>query len=160
LSFAEQLQIAVKQTEGDLSEALWRLFITSRLYARWFDTSVILGLPEFTRAEVLDRMQVWSRSVAACKPYGTCADQDVSGDVYYCWTHALSKVAFGVLATRQTPITKFEALALRNVTRLNHRLAHKFKPQRLPSDHTAAAAYGNALGDVCAKMLSNPAKRI
>jgi len=153
LGFAAQLDLALKQTKGDLPEALWRLFITSRLYARWFDTSVITDIPKFTKDEVIERMLAWSRSVAACKPYGTCSDQDASGDTYYCWTHALAKVAFKALAAKQTPLTRLEAAALRNGTRLNHGLAHKFKPQRLKSDHTIAAEYGNAIGEACVAIL-------
>ena len=148
LSFSEQLAIALRQTNGDLPEALWRLFITARLYARWFDATIIADMPAFTRSEIIDRMCKWSRSVAACKPFGSCPDQDASGDVYYCWTHALAKVVYKTLADKQTPLTWLEALALQNGTRLNHSIAHKLAPQKVPSDHTVAAAYGNALGDV------------
>ncbi len=153
LGLAEQLRVALHQTDGDLTEALWRLFVTARVYARWFDTSIVSDLPEFTRDEVAARMEAWSRAIKAFKPYGDCPDQDASGDTYYCWTHALGKVAFQVLAVRQTPLTRLEALALRNGTRLNHGLAHRVKAQRLPSDHTIAAAYGNAIGDTLVEIL-------
>jgi hypothetical protein len=155
LNFSEQLSIALEQTEGDLPEALWRLFITSRLYARWFDTNVIIGMPAPTRDEIMHRMQVWSRSLAACKTYGSCPDQDVSGDTYYCWTHALAKVLYTALPVRRTPFVRLEAYALQNGTKLNHGLAHKFKAQRLPSDHTVAAAYGNALGDALVQIMKS-----
>jgi hypothetical protein len=148
LGLSEQLAIALRQTNGDLPEALWRLFITARLYARWSDAIVIADMPAFTRSEIIDRMCNWSRSVAACKPFNSCPDQDASGDVYYCWTHAIAKVIYKALAAKQTPLTWLEALALQNGTRLNRSIANKFAPQIVPSDHTIAAAYGNALGDV------------
>ncbi len=153
LNFSEQLNIALRQTEGDLPEALWRLFITSRLYARWFDTDVIIDMPDLTRDEIMHRMQAWSRSLAACKAYGSCPDQDVSGDTYYCWTHALAKVLYNVLPARRALLVRLEAYALHNGTKLNHGLAHKFKAQRLPSDHTIAANYGNAIGVRCVEKM-------
>ncbi|HEY8998925.1 MAG TPA: hypothetical protein VIM53_01260 [Candidatus Saccharimonadales bacterium] len=145
LDFAQQLDIALEQTSGDVLEALWRLFITCRLYARWFDASVIVGMPKFGRSEILHRMELFSQAVAACKSSGTM-DQDTSGDAYYTWTHALAKVLYKVCAMPASPIAPLEGLALHNGTRLNHKLAHKYKPQRLKSDHTIAAAYGNAIG--------------
>src|SRR5690606_16124070 len=140
------LRISLRQTGGDLPEALWRLFITSRLYARWFDTSIIEGLPKFSRDEILERMLIWSQSMAGCKPYDSHSAQDVAGDVYYCWTHALAKVAFQAMPNRRTLFTRFASVALHYGTLLNHQLAHRYKPQRLPSNHTNAATYGNAIG--------------
>lgn len=153
LGLADQLTIALRQTDGDLPEALWRLFVASRLYARWYDEDAITGLPDLTEKEVIARMAAWSRAVKAIKPYGSCPDQDAAGDVYYAWTHALAKVAYGPLALQQTVLTRLEAKALEHGTMLNHKLAHKTRPQGVKSDHTMAAAYGNQIGDVCARVL-------
>jgi len=154
LSFSDQLTTALEQTTGDLPEALWRLFITSRQHARWFDSSVITGMPEFGRDEIMNRMYNFSRAVAACKPHDTSPVQDTSGDTYYGWTHAAAGLVFGALATKQTMFTKAGGKAIRNGTSLMHSLAHRFKAQRLPSDHTIAAEYGNAMGDVFIQLMS------
>lgn len=154
LGFADQLEIALKQTTGDLPEALWRLLITSRQHARWYDTEAITDMPAFAEDEIIDRMLAWSRSVKATKQFGSCPDQDTAGDTYYCWTHALARVAFRSLAAKQTALTRMEARALEHGTMLNHKLAHKVKRQGVPSDHTAAAIYGNKIGDVCVELLN------
>lgn len=146
LDFADQLKIALTQTNGDLTEALWLLFITSRLYARWFDQSVIVDLPDFSRTEILRRMEMFARSVAACKPYSANSDQDSAGDNYYCWTHVLGKVIFSRHKFSTALLSFFAERAVHNGTRLNHGLAHRYKAQTLPSDHTRAAEYGNAIG--------------
>ncbi|MGI0135073.1 MAG: hypothetical protein ACREBW_08975, partial [Candidatus Micrarchaeaceae archaeon] len=153
LGYAEQLTIALKQTSGDLPEALWRLFITSRQYGRWFDSSIITGMPDFTRDQKMERMYAFAHSVAACKPHEASPVQDAAGDTYYTWTHALGGVAFGALAAKQTLATRTGAEVIHNGTTLMHNLAHRFKPQRLPSDHTIAAAYGNAIGDTLVHVL-------
>ncbi len=153
LSFAEQLATALKQTEGDLPEALWRLFITARQYARWYDTEVLVGMPQLSQAEAMERMATWSRSLRATKNVAVYPDQDAAGDTYYCWTHALAKVAFNQLAQKQTPLVRAQAFALLHGTELNHKIAHKISPQSLSSDHTIAAAYGNAIGDLCVTAL-------
>jgi len=92
-------------------------------------------------------MEMFSYAVAACKPYGSCPDQDTAGDTYYCWTHALAKVLYKSYVPKLSPIASLEALALQHGTKLNHGLAHRYKAQRLKSDHTIAAAYGNAIGE-------------
>lgn len=154
LGFDDQLTVALKQTDGDLPEAIWLLFITSRQHARWYDSAAISGLPALSRQAVIDRMATWSRCLAATKPYDSCPDQDVAGDTYYCWTHALAKLAFHVLAAkRRSPLSKLQALALNHGTLLNHSIAHKVSPQSLASDHTAAAAYGNRIGETLADIL-------
>jgi len=147
LDFSQQLTIALEQTSGNIIESLWRLFITARMYARWFDSGTIVGMPSFSRRKILNRMDTFSRSVAACKQYGTCPDQDSGGDTYYCWTHAFAKVLYKSYAPKISPIASLEAFALHNGTQLNHGLAHRYRPQRLKSDHTIAASYGNAIGE-------------
>lgn len=149
LTFHQQLEIALKQTSGDLPEALWRLFVTSRLYTRWLDTGLVTSMPELRAADIQNRMAAWSTSFAACKPADSCVDQDVAGDVYYCWTHAFAKVAYQVLPTAKTPLTYIESWALHYGTALNHGILHKFAPQRMQSNHYTAAAYGNAIGQEC-----------
>lgn len=149
LDFSEQLEIALRQTTGDLPEALWRLFITTRLYSRWYDTAIIEGLEDYTQDEIVDRMIALSTSLRACKEFSNDYAQDAAGDAYYCWTHALAKVAFGALPEK---IGKFEMLGgevTANGTSLMHGLAHRLKKQNLPSDHTIAAGYGNMIGDIC-----------
>jgi hypothetical protein len=153
LGLADQMAIAIRQSDGDIPEALWRLFITSRLYARWYDVEAITGLPKFSPEEVRERMSTWSRSVKALKPHGSCPDQDASGDTYYCWTHVLARVAYRLLATKQTPLVWLETKALEHGTMLNHKLAHRIKPQGVRSNHSVAALYGNAIGDECVEFL-------
>lgn len=153
LSFSEQLSIALEQTSGDMLEALWRLFITSRLYARWFDAPVVKDMPNFSRSKIIKRMEVFSRSVASCKSRDESLDQDTAGDVYYCWTHALAKVLFANHALRLSLTAQLEAFVLHNGTWLNHQVAHRYKAQSLPSDHTVAAHYGNAIGKLLAQTL-------
>jgi hypothetical protein len=153
LTFSDQLHIALAQTNGDLPESLWLLMITNRLYARWLDTDVITGMPKFSEQEIYDRMLAWNRSLAACKLPQSAPFQDVAGDTYYCWTHVLSQVAYTVLPRHRTLLIRVEAFALRNGTRLNKQVAEKFSPQAVPSNHTVAAKYGNAIGELLAQLL-------
>lgn len=158
LGLAAQLQVALEQTAGDIPEALWRLFITSRLYARWFDTSIVDGIPVFTRQEILRRMTKWSSSISAFKPAGSGPYQDASGDVYYCWTHAIAKLLYGPMAKQRKSLrVRAQRYALHHGTWLNHQVAQRYNAQRLPSDHTIAATYGNAIGDmICTELLHRP----
>lgn len=156
LDFSDQLEIALGQTEDDLPEALWRLFITSRLYARWYDTAIITDIPDMDREEIIKRMSLFSRSIAACKEYRVSDAQDTSGDMYYCWTHALGKVAYAVGASRNGIPERVGEQILHNGTTLMHKLAHRFKKQHLPSNHEVAAAYGNAIGQQCVARLLDP----
>lgn len=152
--FSRQLEIALIQTNGNILEALWRLFITARLHARWYDTSVILDMPSMSREKVLERMKAFSNALAACKK-NTDHTQDVSGDAYYCWTHALSSVIYNSPPHQKYPmLRRLFTYILRKGTWLNHTLAHKFKPQALPSDHTIASHYGNEIGALCLNKLA------
>jgi hypothetical protein len=150
LSFADQLEIALSQTDGDLYEALWRLLVCFRLYARWYDAGAIKGLPLFSRDEIILRMRTLAKAVAATKPHDAATDQDVLGDTYYCWTHALAKVVLAKPTTYQTLLSSILRLAIHHGTYLNHKIAHRITPQILKSDHTSAARYGNAIGKVSA----------
>lgn len=153
LGFAQQLSIALDQTRGDLVEAVWLLFITSRLYARWYDTEAIVGLPQLSDEQAIKKMLTWSRSLRAVKPYQKDAYQDIAGDSYYCWTHVMAKIAFSYLARKRGPLCRLEGFALVHGTTLNHKLAHKVRPQSTPNDHTIAALYGNTIGDLCVQIL-------
>lgn len=154
LAFTEQLSVALSQTEGDLPEALWRLFFTSRLHARWFDSTAIPDLPVFTDKEKLHRMIRWQQSLAACKTGSLERVQDVGGDTYYTWTHALASVVYEILPAHISWKTHCAAKIFQNGTYLMQRIVHGVHSQRVPSDHNKAADYGNAIGKVCVQLLA------
>ena len=154
LGFAEQLAIALDQAAGNLPEALWRLMVTSRQFARWYDSESIIDMPKITDTEAVKRMVRWSRSLRATKEFGSCPDQEVAGDTYYCWTHALSQLAYKSLPANKNFITRVELAALEHGTNLNHKLAHRVRAQSVPSDHTIAAEYGNTIGRLSVEVLS------
>lgn len=154
LTFPEQLYISLSQTHGDLTESLWRLFIISRLHARWLDANTISDLPVFCREEKIDRMIQWQRSLVACKINQPDRPQDVGGDTYYAWTHALAALVYNALPTRPTIKTRVAAKIFQNGTKIMHNLVHKRNPQAVVNDHSNAANYGNAIGKVCAETLS------
>lgn len=154
LSFAEQLDVALRQTEGDLPESLWRLFMTSRLNARWLDGKSIDRLPDFSHEEKVDRMVQWQRALRACKTNDE-GFQDVGGDTYYAWTHALASVIFEALPVRSSKATQYAAKTFQNGTEIMRRVIHKVSPQAVINNHNAAGNYGNAMGRVCVdKLLS------
>ncbi|HEY8998926.1 MAG TPA: hypothetical protein VIM53_01265 [Candidatus Saccharimonadales bacterium] len=155
LGYADQLTIALQQTEGDLPEAMWRLFLTTRQFARWFDSGLIPDMPKFSRGQKMEHMYTFAHSVAACKPHETSPVQDSAGDTYYTWTHALGGLMFDSLAAEQSSAVQLGSKVIHNGTTLMHKLAHKYKPQRLASDHTLAAAYGNAIGDTLVGVLNS-----
>lgn len=150
LSFSRQLEISLRQTDGDILEAVWRLFLTARLNARWYDGQAIVGMPNFTREQKKERMVAFSNAVAACKTYSPNSPQDIAGDAYYCWTHTLGSLVFNTPRRQKHRLMRrIFTILIRNGTWFNHNLAHKFKPQALKSDHTIAAAYGNVIGSAC-----------
>lgn len=157
LTFAEQLHIALVQTKGDLPEALWRLFLASRLYGRWLDDKSISNLPEFSRKEKIDMMTQWERSLAGCKKEENATPQDVGGDTYYVWTHALGKVANEALPEKSNLKTRLAARTFERGTKLMHKTTHKMGKNQKHSDHTIAAEYGNAIGAICSEIL-NPSR--
>jgi hypothetical protein len=150
LSFSEQLNVALDQAEGDLPEALWRLFITSRMNARWLDGKSIPNLPQFTQIDKKRKMIEWQDSLAACK---TTIPQDTAGDTYYAWTHALASVIYEALPARSNWKTGLAKIMFQNGTKIMHSVAHKVNPQSLPNDHSIASKYGNAIGKECVSML-------
>lgn len=154
LTFSEQLGIALHQADGDLTESLWRLFITSRLYARWLDSNVVTDLPNYTHEEKLSRMMQWQKSLAACKTGGATERQDVSGDTYYVWTHALASVVYSALPEHDNRRTRLAAKTFEKGTKIMHNVVHRYNPQAIINDHSIAAQYGNAIGQVCANALS------
>lgn len=154
LSFPEQLEVALLLTNADLPQALWLLFITSRLHARWLDGKIIRGLPDFTHDEKLERMIKWQKSLLACKSNAE-GSQDVAGDTYYTWTHALASVVFKSLPAKKTRLTNYTAKVFEQGTELMQAIVHKVSPQEVTNKHNNAAVYGNAIGVVCVKWLEN-----
>lgn len=157
LDLSQQLDIALDQTEGDIGEALWRLFVTSRMHGRWYDTSIIQDLPDLSRDTIMNRMFHFSTAIKACKEFDPSLAQDTAGDAYYVWTHALAKFSFHALAEKRGLPERMGARVLHHGTSLMHGLAHRFKEQHVVSDHTAAANYGNAIGAVCVEMFESAA---
>ncbi len=157
LDFNAQLDIALRQTDGDLHAALWRLCITSRLHARWLDTRIVSNIPKFEPNEAIDRMCQWSDALLACKD-ASAGYQDVSGDTYYAWTHAFAKVVFTSAVGRQTPLTKAAVKIFDRGTNLMQGIVHSLNPQSVPNSHRLAAEYGNAMGKLCTEVL-NPQMR-
>lgn len=157
LTMADQLEVAVRQTDGDVPNALWRLFVTSRLHARWLDGSIINDMPTLTRDERISHMKTWHDSVAAFKEREDGLSQDAGGDTYYAWTHALAKVALTTMPSKQTPVIRVAAHAFHNGTRLMHGIVHTIaQTQGVKSDHTVAAHYGNAVGAAIAADYNAP----
>lgn len=154
LPFANQLEIALHHTEGDIPQALWRLFMTSRLHARWLDGDAITELPDYPREEKVEKMVRWQQSIAACKPFTTASSQDGSGDTYYAWTHALAAVVYDQLPQSPNARTRSEKKIFERGTGIMHTLVHSVNPQTVVNDHSRAAAYGNAIGKVCAEALA------
>lgn|GEM_PF-688827 len=148
LSFSDQLGQAVEQANGELPDALWRIFLTSRLLARWRDVDAIEGLPQLSRKEKIDLTERWQSSIAACKPFDTVDRQDVIGDTYYCWTHALAKYAFGNMAADERAGRLLQK-PFHNGTTIMQAFANSpfnFSIGTV-SDHKTAAHYGNAIGE-------------
>lgn len=149
LAFDDQLKIALKQSDGNLPDALWRLFIASRHYARWLDGRSIANLPEMSRNEKKEAMINWQRSLKACKPSHQSGAQDASGDAYYTWTHAFSAYMLNVLPENSGIDTQVAAKLFRDGTKIMQKLVHRVTPQYVQSDHSIASSYGNAIGEAC-----------
>lgn len=151
LSLSRQLTIALDETDGDVIEAVWLLFVTSRQYARWYDEESIMDMPVINQSMAITAMERWSKSVMGFKAYNKGVDQDAAGDVYYVWTHTLAKLLFGPMSRPYAVDALLERLAVHNGTWLNHSIAHKVSPQTIKSDHTIAARYGNVIGRLIAR---------
>jgi len=149
LGFAEQLDVALEHNKGNLVDSLWQLFITSRLHARWLDGNIVQGMPDYSRDEKVRLMQGWRASIAACKPYEPGLPQDPNGDAYYAWTHTLAKVAYSLAPARESRTSRAAIATFHRGTAIMHTAVHSFNKQGVPSDHTIAAAYGNAIGEAC-----------
>lgn len=141
LSFDQQLDIALELADGDITGALTKLWFVSRQYARWLDTVSILNLPDLTPEEIFTEMKEWRSSILACKNADEKNFQDTSGDSYYAWTHARARIIYGSDNGIPNRIGKF---LFEHGTAIN---THRFIKQSIPSNHQAAAAYGNAIGD-------------
>ena len=146
LNYAQQLETALEQTDGNLTESLWRLFMTSRFYARWLDGKLVKDLPNYSRNEKITLMLEWRNSIAACKDQLPDRAQDPNGDTYYTWTHALAKTALVLTPREETATTRAATRVFENGTSIMHRIVHTFNKQSVRSDHSVAAAHGNAIG--------------
>ncbi len=156
-TLADQLEVALQQSDGDIAEALWQLFITSRLHARWLDDAIIGDLPRYSRDEKLVLMKEWHDSLAAFKERGDGLSQDIGGDTYYAWTHALAKVALTQLPAERSVATRVGASVFHGGTQIMHTLVHKIAhPQSVQSNHSVAAGYGNAVGAALVHGLQQP----
>lgn len=123
-------------------------------HARWLDSSIITGLPDFSREERVDRMLEWQRAIVGFK---TDADgpQDSAGDTYYAWTHALAGVAYQTLPSKPSRRTALASRTFERGTELMHSIVHRRNPQAVVNDHSGAAEYGNAVGRFCSDLLTN-----
>ncbi len=146
LDFADQLDAALDQSNGDLTESMWRLFMTSRLHARWLDGKIVGDIPKMAKEDKLEEMLAWRGAIAACKAPDPTRAQDPSGDNYYAWTHGLAKVAYSLAPRKETPVTRTTVRTFEHGTHLMHRLVHTFNKQGVASNHGIAALYGNAMG--------------
>lgn len=146
LDYAEQLEVALENNDGDMVESLWQLFITSRLYARWLDAKMIDGVPNYSQDEKVALMLEWRNSIAACKEPMPGRAQDPNGDTYYTWTHTLAKAAFTLTPEKESSITRGAVRVFERGTDIMHKVVHTFNKQGVDSNHSVAAAYGNAIG--------------
>lgn len=149
LGFAEQLDVALEQSEGDMTNALWNLFIASRLHARWLDGRLVSDLPAYTTEEKIKLMLEWRSSITACKPHDGKHAQDPTGDAYYAWTHALAKYMYSLAPATETATSRAAVRTFHHGTGIMHRVVHTFNKQGVESDHAVAAEYGNMIGRVC-----------
>lgn len=149
LTYSDQLDVALNLTDGDVVEALWRLFITSRHYARWLDSEIMQNIPSLSTGEKLNQMLNWRKSIAACKELDGRLIQDPNGDTYYTWTHALAKYVYTLAPRRESEISRVAIKAFHNGTSIMHKVVHTFNKQTVHSNHLTAAHYGNAIGQAC-----------
>lgn len=148
LGAAEQLDAALSLT-GRVDDSLMLLWASSRQYARWLDSTLLSN--EITdRQQRLDAMLAWRGMIKAHKTREN-GPQDPAGDNYYMWTHVLAQYAWRVMSECSPIVNQVVARMFWNGTDLMHGVAHRLNRQSVPSDHTAAARYGNALGDAIAK---------
>ena len=147
IGLAEQLDAALEQSDGDITDALWHLFITSRQHARWLDSSVMRGMHDYTQDEKVGLMKDWNDSIVAFKERRPGFPQDAGGDTYYVWTHALAKLAFAAMPDKESIATRAATKIFHHGTTIMHALVHRIaNTQDVKSNHTAAAVYGNAIG--------------
>lgn len=146
LAFDSQLAISLEETDNDLIESLWLLFITSRHYARWLDSAII---PEHNQSDDtrLSEMMMWRQAIAACKNPEPGQPQDPAGDNYYAWTHALAKVIISTHPQGSTLAGQLASQVFENGTTIMHSLVHFCNKQAVPNSHSVAADYGNVIGE-------------
>ena len=147
VTFADQLRIAL-DIKPSMPHAVWLLLVTSRQYARWYDSESIVGMKQIDAYAAKRRMVAWSTAIVAVKPWSSAGPQDTAGDAYYVWTHALAKMLYGPMSPKWAMDAYVYRAALHIGTWLNHNIAHKISPQSINSDHSIAATYGNAIGKI------------
>jgi hypothetical protein len=147
LGFAEQLAVALEQNDNDMTEALWTLFIGSRMHARWLDGRIIKNLPDYTKEEKIQLMLNWRESITACKSPETGNVQDPVGDSYYAWTHTLAKYVYSLAPATETLSSRATVRAFHRGTDIMHKVVHTFNKQAVNSNHAVAANYGNTIGE-------------
>lgn len=152
LDATEQLDAALSLT-GRVDDSLMLLWASSRQYARWLDSTLLPN--EITdRQQRLDTMLAWRRTIKAHKTREN-GPQDPAGDNYYMWTHALAQYAWRVSSGCPRFVNNVVAQTFWNGTDLMHGIVHRINRQSVPNNHTAAARYGNVLGDTIAKQATN-----
>lgn len=142
LSFDQQFEVALDLNENRVLPALESLWIGSRQYARWFDSSAMFDLPDMASQEILHEMTEWRSSVLACKNADEENFQDTSGDTYYAWTHAYATVLHG---SGSSPSDKIGKYVFQRGTKIDSRI--RVFEQDIPSNHSVAAEFGNRIGD-------------
>lgn len=154
LDLKEQLLIALEQKNGDLLNALWLLFITSRQYARWEDSEAIEGLPDMDHDQIVQEMLEFYTAIAPMSPaHDTELYHDSAGGTYYAWTHALGLVLCQSVPSKT--LRNWTSSIFRGGTELMRDFFYppEHEGKLIPSDHTRAAEYGNAIGALCVRSI-------
>lgn len=154
---AEQFDAALSLT-GRVDESLMLLWAASRHYARWLD-STMLPNEVADRQQRLDAMLAWRKTLQAHKT-GDDGPQDPAGDNYYMWTHALAQYIWRVSSNCHPAVNHVASQTFLRGTDLMHGIVHRFNKQSVPNDHTAAANYGNELGDAIVRYCSSTTQNL
>lgn len=153
LSLDQQLDVSLAQTDNDLFESVWRLFLASRHYARWLDNRLV-GETDLSDEQKLEQMIQWRQSIASYKLPEHGNAQDTSGDNYYAWTHALALAAIKSSDAAGSLTGDLMRGLFSNGTSIMHTVVHHLNKQAVPNNHSQAAAYGNMAGRVIASYLA------
>lgn len=143
LSHAEQLLVALRLNNNNLLDGMYALVLGSRQHARWLDSEAT-GTPDMDDADKLNKMSAWRTAIEGLK---ATSPQDPTGDNYYTWTHAYAQVLFRLSSDKCKHLMAGGSRLFRNGTKIMHTVVHSVNKQGVPSNHTLAADYGNAIGD-------------